>query len=72
MKIIVTTGSATYARKASKVLSGMNIKNRMIRSTSALNEGCGYGVEVQDCDAAKITEILQGAGVRIRDVKSEK
>ena len=72
MKIIVTTGSATYAQKASRVLNDINIKNRIVRSTSPLNEGCGYGIEVQSEDSEKITEILHNAGVRISEVKAVK
>lgn len=69
MKLIITTGSATYAQKANRVLNGMNIKNKIIKRQNT--SGCGYGVETTDGDAEKITTILRDAGVKITDVRRE-
>ncbi len=70
MKLFIGTGSATYANKASRTLSAVNIKNRIVKRHDD-NLGCGYGVEISQGDADKITDILKNAGVKITRVIKE-
>lgn len=63
MDNFISTGSQTYAHKASRVLSDLNIKHRIVKHTDT--KGCGYGVEIYDFPPSKAVEILSNAGVKI-------
>lgn len=71
MKLFIATGSATYAQKANRVLSGLNIKNRLVKRQSGGSYGCGYGVELTQGDAENIVKLLTDAGVKIMGVVKE-
>lgn len=72
MKLFIGTGSATYANKAVRVLSELNITGRVVKRQSAEMNGCGYGVEIRDADADKIVPFLREKGVKITSVKGDK
>ena len=71
MKFFVGTGSATYAAKANRVLNNLGIENRMVRRTAAVDEGCGWGVEIKDGDPEKTVRLLTDSGVRITGTRSD-
>lgn len=46
-KIIITVGSVTYASKAQRLLSGINIASKIIKIDSSLSpNGCTHGLEI--------------------------
>jgi hypothetical protein len=46
-KIIITTGSVTYATKAQRLLSKININSRLVKIDSNISSnGCTHGIEI--------------------------
>lgn len=68
-KIIITTGTVTYAIKGRDVLRRNGINAKIERKTSMSGSaGCGYTV-VTSGDKRKILELLNDTGVKILKIE---
>ena len=63
--VLFQVGSVTAAMRGKKILERSGIKAYISR---AGKNGCGYSLMVYG-DAARAQQLLQAAGIRIRDVR---
>ncbi len=68
-KLLIVTGTVTYAVKAKDVLVRKGYKAYVERSTARDRIGCGYGVSVTG-DKNEIMELLVKSGIKILSVKT--
>ena len=63
-KIIITTGSVTYAAKAQRLLAEINISSRLIKLDSGISpDGCTHGIEINYVDFIGAIEKLKKSNV---------
>ena len=63
-KTTITVGSVTYAIKAKKLLSRMNIQSKLIKvDASQTVSGCTHGIEFASADFYTVVMELKKAGI---------
>ncbi len=67
-RLLIVTGTVTYAVKAKDVLVRKGYKAYVERSTAKDRIGCGYGVTVTG-DKEEILRHLINAGIKVLSVK---
>ena len=63
-KTTVTVGSVTYAMKAKRLLSRMNIQSKLVKvDASKTAGGCTHGLEFASADFYTVVMGLKNAGI---------
>lgn len=50
MTVTLSIPTATYAVKARKALLRVGVESKLIKTVSGSNNGCGYGLEINEKD----------------------